>query len=473
MPNTADGPWTAILIGHQWPGDTALETLDAGARNRHAVGAAFDSYAESLRSTSRTFLGMQEGVTAHHTREAFASGERHAQRIAEKNSVKKDALRQAHSATTELRSQLSDIAERGTGRIRDILDSKLSHAEQTAHLVDLVTKARTEANLRAAACSQTMLGSIQAVLNESRSDIPARQFAALHGVELDKNYAATDSETIRRDVRAALATPAGSGSDAQRGMPTPGAPAPPRGLPAYGPDLRGPTTTSAAGDRATAHPEPPPGSARTAVLAGALRSRAAGHRSAAPDERLRPILEFVALQEPRLRWSVSDYSDRCVVLATDLAGGWIPPNIAVPVGVQIWEPGGTPDPLTAAAERVTYEPGQYLPPAIERLAAQPVSSGAAVDRLELSLFHATRERERLPHVAHTLMGALCARQSYPRSDVLLLAERIGAVRHSVLESYPAAVDPTDVGNWQLLASVDALLRDEPRQAAYHFGWFQA
>jgi len=43
----------------------------------------------------------------------------------------------------------------------------------------------------------------------------------------------------------------------------------------------------------------------------------------------------------------------------------------------------------------------------------------------------------------------------------------------VLSRYPSNVDPTQVGNWQLLATIEALINDETTSANYHFAWFQA
>lgn len=480
MPNAAQGPWTAILVGHQWPADSTLETLAAGARNRHAVGMAFDSYAESLRSTSQTFLGMQEGATAQDARQAFASGERHARMVSDKNIAKKTALQQAHSATSELRSHLAEIAERGNGHIQGILDSKLPHAEKVAHLVDLVAQAQTEANVRAAACSQAMLGSIQSVLNESRSGLPAREFAAMHGVELGRNYASANTESIRSDVSAALAS-GGSSVTSRPGHTAPhaGAPGQARPLASYGHERRGPVTMSATttaqpsermGGPTTAHPVATTMAGGRAVLAAAVAERPVAAAGAKTDRRLRLIVEALARQEPRLRWSAGNCPDGNTLLTTDLAAGWIPPNIGVPPAVRVPTPRERGEGLRSATLVVTYEPGQYLPPVSEPVATQPVTSHARVENLELALFQAIRTRHGLPRLAHTLAGALCARTSYPLSEVLLLEEHLGSTGQSVLNSYPA-VDPVEVGNWQLLACVDALLREEPTTAAYHFGWF--
>ena len=47
------------------------------------------------------------------------------------------------------------------------------------------------------------------------------------------------------------------------------------------------------------------------------------------------------------------------------------------------------------------------------------------------------------------------------------------VAHQVLTDYPDHVDTAKVGNWQLLATIDALIKNEKTAANYHFAWFQA
>jgi hypothetical protein len=46
------------------------------------------------------------------------------------------------------------------------------------------------------------------------------------------------------------------------------------------------------------------------------------------------------------------------------------------------------------------------------------------------------------------------------------------IRERVLEAYPDSVKPNDVGNWQLLAAIDALIRRDKVGANYHLAWFQ-
>jgi hypothetical protein len=43
----------------------------------------------------------------------------------------------------------------------------------------------------------------------------------------------------------------------------------------------------------------------------------------------------------------------------------------------------------------------------------------------------------------------------------------------VLDSYPDHVNAADVGNWQLLAAIEALVNEDRIAANYHLAWFLA
>ena len=58
-------------------------------------------------------------------------------------------------------------------------------------------------------------------------------------------------------------------------------------------------------------------------------------------------------------------------------------------------------------------------------------------------------------------------------EVDLLRPASPRVSTRVLDAYPENVDTHDVGNWQLLAAIDALVAGEKSAATYHFAWFQA
>lgn len=292
------------------------------------------------------------------------------------------------------------------------------------------------------------------------------------------------------------------------------APTPPSGLLAYGADLR-PAATSiptppampAAAAPGSAPVNPASGSsptgqpavvrqqasnpaAQVAASAG-LAERAfaatatgatvgAGAARAVAKERLQQLLEAVARKQPELNWVIGDLEDGTTVLVTDLAGGWIPPGIEIPTGVKLLPPATRsgdlemmlgPTRMTAA-----YRPGQYLPPAKD---AEPVRMSIrardtdSVDDLGWELSQATKWRDGLPRLAHTLAKAVSAQTGCLDSEVELLRDYLASIARLVMDKYPDSVNPAQVGNWQLLATIDALINDEKTLANYHFAWFQA
>ena len=127
--------------------------------------------------------------------------------------------------------------------------------------------------------------------------------------------------------------------------------------------------------------------------------------------------------------------------------------------------------LTAA-----YTPGQNIPAAED---ADPVSMSIRarqtpeVDELGWELAQATKWRDGLPRLAHTLAKAASTGTGYLDSEVDLLREHLAAVAKQVLTDYPGTVDRATVGNWQLLATINALIKNEKTSANYHLAWFQA
>jgi hypothetical protein len=129
--------------------------------------------------------------------------------------------------------------------------------------------------------------------------------------------------------------------------------------------------------------------------------------------------------------------------------------------------------LGAATLTAHYEPGQCLPPAAEPVAMSiRARDTTAVEDLGWALSQATKWRDGLPRLAHTLAKAITAQTGFIDSEVVLLHEHLSAVERIVLVQYPANVNPAEVGNWQLLATIAALLDNDKRRANYHFAWFQ-
>lgn len=194
--------------------------------------------------------------------------------------------------------------------------------------------------------------------------------------------------------------------------------------------------------------------------------------------RLHRILAAIANQQPQLRWAVGDLDDGTTVLVTDLACGWIPPQIDIPVGVHLLKPAlrrdGPHALLATATHAAFFEPGQQLAPEpVPMSMSIQARETDTVDELGWELSQATKWRDGLPRLAHTLARSACAGTGYLDSELALLRDHLRTAASAVLRTYPDMVDPDHVANWQLLATVDALTSDQKSCANYHFAWFRA
>ncbi|MGV0635223.1 DUF5631 domain-containing protein [Mycolicibacillus trivialis] len=278
-------------------------------------------------------------------------------------------------------------------------------------------------------------------------------------------------------------------------------------LPGYGTDLRSTlapaATVPAAPPSSAPSPTPTPAHAQTglgqstvvrrtpappplAVTEQAVPATAGGALSgalsaqASAENRLRTLVEFVARQEPRLHWSVGQRDDATAMLVTDLAAGWIPPHVAVPATVRLLDPAprrGTAMALLGSVSAAAhFEPGQYVAPA-DRDDHIPTSSrprhGPNVEELGWQLRRSTRWRDGLPRLAHTLVHAVYAGAGVLDTEVALLRTHLAETRETVLADYPEKTPIAAVGNWQLLAAIEALITDDRHVAMYHYAWFRA
>jgi len=187
-------------------------------------------------------------------------------------------------------------------------------------------------------------------------------------------------------------------------------------------------------------------------------------------------LAVVARQEPRLRWAVGSRSNGDLVLTTDLAGGWIPPGVVIPAGIRLLDPalrsGEPADLLSDCTTVATYAPGQYVSPDME-IPTTSIDARAVPEAHDLGweLLQATTWRDGLPRLAHTLARAATAGTGWLESEVALLHDNMTATADRVLDAYPATIATKPVGDWQLLATIAALLDEDRAGAAYHFAWF--
>jgi hypothetical protein len=225
----------------------------------------------------------------------------------------------------------------------------------------------------------------------------------------------------------------------------------------------------------------PPGVGTQGVIAtagGALAGAASADATARA--RLQRLVAVVAGQQPRLAWAAGDRADDTTVLVTDLASGWIPPGIEIPAAVTLLEPARRRGDLETLLGEVKLtaatEPGHYRP---ESDTDEPVPTSPRprrapeVEELSVELSQATLWRDGLPRLAHTLARAAARGTGVLESEAEQLHDELTKFADRVLDSYPNNVDPADVGNWQLLAAIEALVNKDKAAANYHLAWFLA
>ncbi len=214
--------------------------------------------------------------------------------------------------------------------------------------------------------------------------------------------------------------------------------------------------------------------AAVATASGAVAGAVSANATAR--ERLQRLVDAVARQQPRLAWAAGDRADETTVLATDLASGWIPPGIELPAAVTLLPPARRRGDLETLLGDVSiaagYTPIHHLPDEDEPVPTSPRPRRAPdIDELGWQLSQATQWRDGLPRLAHTLAKAASGGTGVLDSEVELLHQHLTTVSTRVLDAYPDRIDADDVGNWQLLAAIDALVAGDKAAANYHLAWF--
>jgi Family of unknown function (DUF5631)/Family of unknown function (DUF5632) len=208
------------------------------------------------------------------------------------------------------------------------------------------------------------------------------------------------------------------------------------------------------------------------ALAGAVSADATART------RLQRLVAAVADQQPRLSWAVGDRVDDTTILVTDLASGWIPPGIEIPSALTLLEPARRRGDIEALLGEVKLaaatQAGHYRP---ESDTDEPVPMSPRprrapeVEELNWHLSDATHFRDGLPRLAHTLARAASRGTGVLESEAEELHNQLTALADRVLDSYPDHVDAAEVGNWQLLAAIEALVNGDKTAANYHLAWF--
>ncbi|MGH3578462.1 MAG: DUF5632 domain-containing protein, partial [Mycobacterium sp.] len=159
-------------------------------------------------------------------------------------------------------------------------------------------------------------------------------------------------------------------------------------------------------------------------------------------DRLQGLLQFVARQEPGLRWAVGNRENGTTVLVTDLAHGWIPPGITLPAGVRLLGPerrtGNAAALLGQTTLSVTYAPGDSLGWAtdydVPDTSSQPQEL-PPVDDVGWALSEATHWRDGLPRMVHTLAKAGAAGTGVVDVELDVLRVHLEIARYHLMAQY--------------------------------------
>ncbi|WP_276059920.1 DUF5631 domain-containing protein [Mycobacterium montefiorense] len=194
-------------------------------------------------------------------------------------------------------------------------------------------------------------------------------------------------------------------------------------------------------------------------------------------QRLHRLLAFVVRQEPQLNWAVGDLVDGTTLLVTDLAHGWIPPGIALPVGVRLLAPGRhggkAPALLGEATRTATYTPGDPVGRSTDFAETESSMQGRelpAVEDLGWELSRLTHWRDGIPRLVHTLAKAATAGTGVVEEEADLLRVHLDTARYQLLSQYPNA-EPALLLNCLLLAATESSVADDTTSANYHLAWF--
>ncbi|MGV0040075.1 DUF5631 domain-containing protein [Mycobacterium colombiense] len=265
--------------------------------------------------------------------------------------------------------------------------------------------------------------------------------------------------------------------------------APVASSPASSPSAGGPlvspverTASGAAASQAGAGSSTMAGASAASAAAGATAGTVSART--AEQQRLQRLVDAVARQEPRLSWAAGLRDDgTTTLLVTDLAGGWIPPHVRLPAHVSLLEPSARRHDanvvdllgaitVAAAHHANTYvaEPGPDEPALSGDRPAR--SAAPPVDELGPTLVDAVRRRDGLPRIAQAVAAPAVRQTGVLESETAMLRECVAEIQDSVLTAYPNH-DPAAVGDWMLLAAIEALIDGHEYLANYHLAWFDA
>jgi Family of unknown function (DUF5631) len=131
--------------------------------------------------------------------------------------------------------------------------------------------------------------------------------------------------------------------------------------------------------------------------------------------------------------------------------------------------------LGAVVTAAAHEPNAYVAepgPDAPALTGDRIARSATpkVDELGPTLVEAVRRRDGLPRIAQALVAPAARKTGVLESEAELLRGRVTDIQNSVLNAYPHH-DLAAVGDWMLLAAIEALIDEHEYLANYHMAWF--
>ncbi|MEB4212349.1 DUF5631 domain-containing protein [Mycobacterium sp. 94-17] len=204
----------------------------------------------------------------------------------------------------------------------------------------------------------------------------------------------------------------------------------------------------------------------------------------AEQQRLQRLVDAMARQEPRLSWAAGLRDDgTTTLLVTDLAGGWIPPHVRLPAHVSLLEPSARRrdanvlDLLGAITVAAVHQANTYVgepdpdEPALN--GDRPARSATpSVEELGPTLVEAVRRRDGLPRIAQAVAAPAVRKTGVLDSETKMLRECAAEIQQTAVNAYPDH-DPAVIGDWMLLAAIEALIDGHEYLANYHLAWFDA
>lgn len=233
--NFPPGEYSTLIVGDQWVFDQDLMVLSDGKANRGNITSAYSNFEDVLRNLQLGPLGDQRGHTADDLRETFRQGEEHARQIARKNGVKENAYNAAYNSMVSLQHDLTNLANEGNQRIKEIQESQIPVEAKVTQIVAAVNQYRIMANMVAAKYSGNVCDAMQQILDADAPGQSARQFAQAHGVDVGNMFRPPDDEeNLKGQVRRMLGDTASSPALPQQGaIPTADRPGPGPGPAAF------------------------------------------------------------------------------------------------------------------------------------------------------------------------------------------------------------------------------------------------